>query len=273
MTSLSIESIAIGDRVRKDMGDIKALAESMQKHGLLHPVVITKDNTLVAGHRRIAAAGLLGWEEVPVTVVDVADLLSAEKDENEQRKDFTPSEAVAIGRLIEERERPKAEERRQFATQKATAIRRGLDVGGETSPTKRSHNGVREIAAAAVGMSGQKYDLAKKVVSAAESDPQRFGDLPARMDETGNVYGTHRELERRKPGGNGGRSAIHRKTRHANHTEEMRRAIWTLQGAVKAMASTSIAETDTTERTEWIKALSEARFEIREIMARLKETV
>ncbi len=38
-------------------------------------------------------------------VVDGADMLAAERDESAGRKDFTPSEAVAIGRLIEDQHR------------------------------------------------------------------------------------------------------------------------------------------------------------------------
>lgn len=106
---LPISAIAIGERVRKDMGDIDGLAESIGRHGLLHPVVVDKDNTLVAGHRRIEAVKRLGWQEIPVTKLDVEDLLNAERDENTERKDFTPSEAVAIGRLIEERHKAKIE--------------------------------------------------------------------------------------------------------------------------------------------------------------------
>ena len=49
-------------------------------------------------------------------------------------------------------------------------------------------------------MGAPKYTQAKAVVAAAESNPEKFGDLPAKMDDTGNVYGTHRELERRKAG-------------------------------------------------------------------------
>jgi ParB family chromosome partitioning protein len=44
---LRIDEILIGDRVRKDMGDIESLAESMKRHGLLHPVVVKTDGTLV----------------------------------------------------------------------------------------------------------------------------------------------------------------------------------------------------------------------------------
>jgi ParB-like chromosome segregation protein Spo0J len=188
--SLPISDIVIGERVRKDMGDLAGLAESIKRHGLLHPVVVKKDNALISGHRRIEAARLLGWQEIPVTIIEVEDLLSAERDENEVRKDFTPTEAVEIGRLIEERERPLVEARRR---QKISATMRG-----EMIVKNRDLEGMTVGATAkAVGMSGTSYFKAKEVVAAAEADPDKFGDLPAKMDETGNVYGTHRELQQR----------------------------------------------------------------------------
>lgn len=66
---------------------------------------------LCGDHRGVAGSGstrstnriaALGWPDIPVRVVDVADLISAERDENQVRKDFTPSEAVAIARVIDE---------------------------------------------------------------------------------------------------------------------------------------------------------------------------
>ena len=53
---------------------------------------------MVAGRRRLEACKSLGWDEVPVRIVDTDRLLEAERDENTVRKAFLPSEMVAIGR-------------------------------------------------------------------------------------------------------------------------------------------------------------------------------
>lgn len=188
---IAINEIIIGERARKDMGDLNSLAESIKQHGLLHPVVITSDMRLVAGHRRMEAAKLLGWDQIPVTVVDVADLLSAERDENQIRKDFTPTEAVAIGRMIEEKVKAEASERKR---EKISAARRGDAV--DSTPSEDT----RVIVGKAVGMSGFKYEQAKKIIEAAESEPEKFGDLPEKMDQTGNVNGAFEEMKRRKEG-------------------------------------------------------------------------
>jgi ParB family chromosome partitioning protein len=64
-----LDDIKVGERSRKDMGDIKALAESIKEVGLLHPIVISPEKTLIAGQRRLEAVKLLGWQEVPARVV------------------------------------------------------------------------------------------------------------------------------------------------------------------------------------------------------------
>ena len=46
-----ISAITIGVRHRRDLGDIEGLAASIAEVGLLHPVVITPGNVLIAGER------------------------------------------------------------------------------------------------------------------------------------------------------------------------------------------------------------------------------
>jgi ParB family chromosome partitioning protein len=99
---LPVDAVVIGECVRKDLGDLDAMADSIAERGLLYAMVVKPDNTLVAGERRLRACMQLGWTEIPVRVLDVADLLSAERAENEVRKDFTPSDAIVIARVIDE---------------------------------------------------------------------------------------------------------------------------------------------------------------------------
>lgn len=62
--SIAMESIVVGERFRKDYGDITTLAESIQAEGLIHPLVIDGDHNLIAGGRRYQAILKLGWEKV-----------------------------------------------------------------------------------------------------------------------------------------------------------------------------------------------------------------
>jgi ParB/RepB/Spo0J family partition protein len=70
-----ISDIVVGTRHRRDMGDIDGLAASIKELGLLQPIVVRPDGVLVAGERRLRAAKLLGWTEIPVNVVDVGAIV------------------------------------------------------------------------------------------------------------------------------------------------------------------------------------------------------
>jgi ParB-like chromosome segregation protein Spo0J len=100
-TTMLISEIKIGTRHRKDMGDIEALAESIRLEGLLQPVGVTEKKELVFGARRLAAVrDVLRRDWINVRTVKVTSIVAGEYHENEVRKDFTPSERVAIEREI-----------------------------------------------------------------------------------------------------------------------------------------------------------------------------
>lgn len=195
--SLDINHIVVGDRHRKDFGDIEALAASIKSVGLLSPIVVDANNRLVAGHRRLKALQKLGWPSAPVRRVrqinDAVTALKAERDENTCRKDFTPSEAVALGMALEEMERPKAEER------KASAGKANLPtVSGGESPPLTTKGKTRDIVAPAVGMKPSRYAHAKTVV-AAQNDPDPDVAAAAKeatedMDRTGRVETAYRKV-------------------------------------------------------------------------------
>jgi ParB/RepB/Spo0J family partition protein len=206
ITTARVADIEVGDRHRKDLGDLASLRESLQGLGMLQPLVITSTNNLVAGYRRLVAAKELGWESVPVHVVHNLDdallLLRAEYDENTCRKNFTPSEALAMGKAIEELERPRAKARQEATRAKkgeqAHKRNRAAQGGGNLPPPQESGGKTRDKVAEAVGMSGRTYEKAKAVAEAARADPETCGDLPEMMDQSGNVHGAYQEMKQRR---------------------------------------------------------------------------
>lgn len=268
---LLIDDIGVGERVRKDLGDISALAESIRRIGLLHPVVVTEDHRLVAGVRRLAALRQLGWREAPVTVVDVGDMLQAERDENEARKSFTPTEAVAIGRLIEEKHRERiaaaVPDKNRRAASVREARRRGEGDQG-TCVSNRHLGATREVTARAVGMGAEKYTQAKAVVAAAEDDPNRYGDLAEQMDATGNVSGAHRELERRRAGK--GRHPVNYKRAHPKIERIVTSSISVLEGICMGFEGIDVSSVDATRGREWATAISKLARELTRFARRLK---
>ena len=82
------------ERFRRDLGKVRDLAESMEKFGQLQPVVITRDNELICGGRRLAAC-LLAQRPIICMYQDTVDPLTMremELEENIQRKEFSPAE-------------------------------------------------------------------------------------------------------------------------------------------------------------------------------------
>ena len=83
-----------------DDGELAELASSLREHGLVQPIVVRAQGDryqLIAGQRRLAAARRLGWEQVPVRVLDVDDRQMAEIAivENLQRRDLDALEKAA----------------------------------------------------------------------------------------------------------------------------------------------------------------------------------
>ena len=101
---IPIKDIKIGNRFRKEVGDITDLVNSIKNNGLLHPISITRSSVLIAGRRRIEAFNKLGFEKIPVTITDIEIKENGEIDENSIRKDFTPEEMVAVKKYLDFRE-------------------------------------------------------------------------------------------------------------------------------------------------------------------------
>jgi len=165
-----ISDIVIGSRHRKDFGDIPALAASIEEIGLLHPIVLRPDKTLVVGQRRIEAYKILGREKIPVNtaanLLELTALLKAEVDENKCRKDFDPVEAVAVGADIEKAYKPVAEAAKAAAggDKKSEAAKSLTETCRKRSRKETEAATVTAVAAAAVGMSRKTYEKAKAVV-------------------------------------------------------------------------------------------------------------
>ncbi|MPZ66200.1 MAG: hypothetical protein GEU83_12025 [Pseudonocardiaceae bacterium] len=171
-TIVDITAIQLRDRSRTDLGDVTALAQSVNSIGLLHPVVVTAEHELVAGERRLAAIQQLGWTSVSVTVVDLdnaADVLQAELEENTCRKALSAYEADVLRQRREEALRPKAAENKGGRGKTAPNL-------GEVSERRTA-----KVAATGTGYSGSTLDKVRALRDAAERGVVRQGqrEVPA----------------------------------------------------------------------------------------------
>lgn len=103
LKTVSIEEVKIGDRFRKDYGDIEDLALDIDKNGIYHPPLVDQEMNLLSGGRRMAALKHLQRTKIQVLVHEVSGQLQAreiELLENIMRKDLSWIERAKLVREI-----------------------------------------------------------------------------------------------------------------------------------------------------------------------------
>ncbi len=175
---ISIDKIIVGDRIRKDFGDIEELAEDIKRNGLINPPTINKGYVLLAGERRLKACKSLGWTQIEVHMLDTKDEahdLDVEMSENNMRRNFTGSE-LAEGI------------RRQMAIESEKARER-MAEGGRGGNVSTPSSKARDKAGEAFGISGKQ---AEKVVFVDEHrdmlDPADFAEWDEGKLSTNKAY-------------------------------------------------------------------------------------
>ena len=87
---------------------LKELTKSIKEQGIIQPVLVRKDEIgyeLIAGERRLRAAKMAGFKQVPAIIKDISDteMLEMSIVENIQREDLNPlEEAESYYRLMNE---------------------------------------------------------------------------------------------------------------------------------------------------------------------------
>ena len=161
--TIKIEDIIMDNRIRKDMGDLEAFANEIKVNGMMNYPLISTDNHLIAGERRVRACQLLGLTKITVRQTDITDaekLTELEIAENLLRKDFTRSERVDCGIRLERIEAIKAEKRMK---------------AGKANPEQNSDEGsvgrTADIVARRLGISRDTYAKEKKIVENRDKLP------------------------------------------------------------------------------------------------------
>ncbi len=94
-------------RSQMDQAELEELAASIRKNGILQPLIVTPAGEagkyiLIAGERRLVAAGMAGLDVVPVIIREASEQerLELALIENVQRADLTPLEAAEAYRQL-----------------------------------------------------------------------------------------------------------------------------------------------------------------------------
>jgi ParB family chromosome partitioning protein len=92
---IPLAEITVKRRIRKRLGDLGSLVNSLKRYGQLSPVIVNRDYVLISGQRRLEAARKLGWSTIKAVVLDrdtPLEMLELEMEENVERRNFTPEE-------------------------------------------------------------------------------------------------------------------------------------------------------------------------------------
>ncbi len=106
---VNINDIKIKKRVRRDLGDLEALKNSLRTYGLLNPITLNNKYELIAGERRLQAAKQLGWTNINAVIqnnLSEVEELEMEIEENNQRKEFTREELLDGYKRLEKLRNP-----------------------------------------------------------------------------------------------------------------------------------------------------------------------
>jgi N6-adenosine-specific RNA methylase IME4 len=188
MSRKLISEIQFGKRVRQDPGEIDSLAKSIDRWGLLQPVLIGPDNSLGDGWRRCEAWQLLGRKSIPIPVYvhdfDRIARREIEIEANLRRKQFSWSEKVAIYQAVRPRIEAEAEQR------KKSRLKRGQESSDQETCLIGTKGQTRDLIAAYCGeASGRTLEKAVAVIESG--DP----NLIARLNKTGRVDGVFKLLQ------------------------------------------------------------------------------
>ncbi len=168
--------------VKRDRGDINGLAQSIKKNGLLHPLVINQKGELIIGGRRLEAIKSLKMKKVlchEVITNGRNDELRKVLAENIHRKDFSPSEKVALAKQL----RPQIE----------AQIKRGRPNKSENFSEYKGLE-TREIIAEQLNTSFPTLKKAEEIVDSGNKK------LITEMDKNRRVDTVYKKLNKKKNG-------------------------------------------------------------------------
>ena len=161
VTLRKTDDIKLNSEYLRQDTDVDALKKSVDSVGLIHPVTVNREDELLAGARRLQAVKELGWEQVPVQVVEEQDELLQELisiDENLVRAPLNPLElekCLNRGREIYETLHPAANKVDLSAE----------DLSAEEKARMREQEEQDEDSFAAV--TSEKTGLSKSVIKSA----------------------------------------------------------------------------------------------------------
>jgi ParB-like chromosome segregation protein Spo0J len=196
------------------------LLESIKANGILEPLVVTPDGTILSGHRRWRAALNLGFADVPARemklntdIDEQATILEfnrqREKTFSQRMREAEKLKEIAATRAKEKQEaqadigrvsgelggRPPKSKKKESLPEKPLPLKSGEGVLNK--PTKADHhaNETSSVLASQIGMKRDTFTKAEKVYKKAESGDARAQELVKKLDTgTTTVNAAYKEI-------------------------------------------------------------------------------
>jgi len=99
LTAVNVNSLSHAKHnppTRSMLANIKPLMHSMEFRGLVNPIIIDLNHTIIDGHRRVACAVLLGWEFIDAILVKDVDANSLFGELNTTSRKLAGSDALYV---------------------------------------------------------------------------------------------------------------------------------------------------------------------------------
>jgi N6-adenosine-specific RNA methylase IME4 len=141
----------------EDEPQFNALVEKIKSSGWIKTIIVTKDDVIISGHRRVKAAIALGIEAVECEIVD--------NDEEKQLEIFLNENAYrqkSTFQLLKESEL-------YFEIEKKKAYQR--EIAGVNPGSNLTQGRTNEIVAEKIGMSTSSYKKGRKILKRIEEEP------------------------------------------------------------------------------------------------------
>ena len=157
---------------------VSDLVESIRQHGLLSPIIIKPDETILSGHRRFAAVKELGWEEVECVVREPKD----EADEEVYVIESNRSRLKTMRQLICEGKRLKVLLGEAATTKRNAMLNQGMLQSGAKlmEPQAKVNTGAR--IASSLGISSTLWGRLEYIDKYAELGIPVAVDAAALLD-------------------------------------------------------------------------------------------
>lgn len=183
-----------GDRTDFD----QSFLDSVRNHGILEPVVVDTEDTIISGHRRVAAALEVGLDTIPVRVREFESELARREAlvHHNRRRDKTFSQKMREAEALEEIERERAQARQGERTDLVENQPQGDGGGARPSP---NFGKTRDKVGEEVGIgSGRTYTKAKQVWNAAQDGDTVAQHEVDRLDrDEQSIHGAYQKVKGR----------------------------------------------------------------------------